>query len=170
MNIWITMYKNGMMIGNTSFLQNNTVSTYTPFAVNINYWTQDIPDSVSINIQAFNREPRGNSVLYIDNLNFDGFLSGLKETVITDAQHFNFNVYPNPFNEQATLVFSTQTEENVLVRLFDITGKQVALIANKKFEPGDHQLSLSSAGLSKGFYFCVINNEHEVQSRKLIIY
>ena len=130
----------------------------------------EIPDSASITFQTYTSPPFGNSVLYIDNLNFDGFLSGIKEPAITLSNNLDFNIYPNPFNEQATVAFTINRDEKVLVRLFDLSGKQVALLADGKFTTGSHIINLSAHGLQKGFYICVINTENAVYSKKLIIY
>ena len=165
------MYKNSVLIGSGGFFQNNTINTYTPFIVNIYYMFQtEIPDSASITFQTYTSPPFGNSILFIDNLNFDGFLSGIKEPPLTDAGNLDFNVYPNPFNDQATVSFTINRDENVIVRLFDLSGKQVALVANGKFSTGCHTINLPAQGLQKGFYICVINAENAVYSKKLIVY
>ena len=170
LSIGIEIYKNSVQIGYGSFYQKDTVDAYTPFVANIIYGGMpEIPDSAIITIQTYNHNILGNSILYIDNLNFDGFLAGIKEPALTNAGNFDFNVYPNPFSEQATVSFTINKEENVIVRLFDISGKQIALLANGRFIAGNHKFDLSANGLKKGFYFCVINTENAVFSKKLII-
>ena len=170
MSIDIFMSMNGVTIGRGTFLKNDTISIFKPFIANIIYFTPSlIPDSASIVIQASKGPSHGNSALYIDNLNFDGFLSGIKEPVLTIAGYFDFNVYPNPFNEQATVSFTINKDENVVVRLLDLSGKQVALLANGKYSAGDHKLNLSAEGLPKGFYICIINTENRNYFKKIII-
>jgi len=171
MCIIILMYKNNALIGSGHFFQNITTSTYTPFIVNIYYVSQtEIPDSASITFQTYTSPPFGNSVLYIDNLNFDGFLSGIKDPPLTAAGNFDFNIYPNPFNEQASIAFTINRDEKVLIRLFDLSGKQVAMLADGKFTAGSHSINLSAQGLQKGFYVCVVNTEKASFSKKLVIY
>ena len=171
MSISIIVYKNGADIGRGGFIQWNSISSYTPFITDIIYTgPTEIPDSASISINAYNGPPCGNSVLYIDNLNFDGFLSGIKETPLPASDNFDFNVYPNPFSDQATVSFTMNREEHVKVRLFDISGKQVVLLADCKYDAGNYKLDLSAQGLQKGFYICVINTEGQALSRKLIVY
>jgi len=171
MNIQLVMFKNHAQVG-WGYLYDSTKATdYTPFAININYTDSfTVPDSGLINIRTCQNQPRGNSKLYIDNLNFDGFLSGIKEPVITNADNFDFNVYPNPFENQATVSFSTNRAEYVTVRLFDLSGKLISLIADGKYNAGIYTVNLPAEGLKKGFYICVINTERALYSKKLIVY
>ncbi|MEI6349337.1 MAG: T9SS type A sorting domain-containing protein [Bacteroidota bacterium] len=173
MSVSILMFKNGIQVGRGDFSQNQTTSNYAPFVINIDYYSSsEIPDSTSINIQAFNSggRPRGNSVLYVDNLNFDGFLSGVKETpLMVTPNDFNFNICPNPFSDNATVSFTLNNDEHVILRLFDLSGKQISLLANRKYSSGNHTLNFSSEGLKKGFYICVITSKNNNYSKKIVI-
>jgi len=172
MTVMITMYRNGSEIGKGFYYQNELANNYTPFNANINYYSPtEIPDSASITVQNFNIfPPFGNSVLYLDNLNFDGFLSAIKETPLPAESNINFNVYPNPFNDKATVAFTLNNDENVTVQLFDLSGKQVALLASGYFKSGRNNINLPASGFDKGFYICVINTRSSNLSKKIIIY
>jgi len=172
MNIKVTMFKNHVAVGYGTFRNFAEVANYTPLAINILYLNDSIvPDSCQIFITIVGHTiPHGNSKLYIDNLNFDGFFAGIKEPAITDAVNMNFNIYPNPFNEQATVAFTIKQDEKVMVRLFDLSGKLVALLADGKYTAGSHLINLSAQGLQKGFYICVINTENAFYSKKLIVF
>ena len=171
MLVSISMYKNGLQIGLGNFLQKNTITSYAPFIVDISYYSPDIPDSASITIQSYNwYPPLGNSVLYVDNLNFDGFFTGIKEIPSPYPENFEFNIHPNPFNDQAIITFNINQDEPVMVRLFDISGKHVALLANEYYKKGEHTINIFASNLGKGFYICVINTGNQALSRKLIIY
>jgi len=171
MSVSIIMYKNGTNIGRGDFIQWNAISTYTPFITDIMYsGPTEIPDSASVSIYAYNEQPRGNSELYIDNLNFDGFLSGIKEPLLQETNTIDFNVYPNPFSEEATIAFTLNQDEDVMVKLVDLSGKQVALSTKGYFKSGTNNIILSASGLSKGFYICIINTRSNNISKKIIIY
>jgi len=171
MCVSISMFKNGIVIGRGDFLQKNAISSYTPFIADISYSSSDIPDSASIYIQSFYRfPPLGNSVLYIDNLNFDGFFTGIKEHSLTANRNFDFNVFPNPFSDEATVTFTMNQDDDITVRLFDLSGKQIALLADGRCKEGNHRLQLSALGLQKGLYICVITANCSNLSKKIIIY
>jgi len=172
MSIRITMFKNHNEVGSGNLENSSEVANYTPFITNITYINDTvIPDSSQILLTTITRgKPHGNSKLYVDNLNFDGFIAGIKAPVVTDVGSTSFNVYPNPFCEQAILSFTIKQDENVLVRLFDLSGKQVATLGSGRYSSGNHKIILSSEGLKKGFYVCVINTDKEVLNKKIVVY
>jgi hypothetical protein len=49
---------------------------------------------------------------------------------------FEMNVYPNPFNPSATLQFQLERESLVKARVFDLTGREVAMLANESYAAG----------------------------------
>jgi len=172
LNIMVMMFKNNLQIGAGYLQHSSTEPFYKSFIAYINYNnTTDIPDSASISIQTYNFRPRGNSVLYIDNLNFDGWLAGIEKPIVANpASEFDFNVFPNPINDLATITFSLEEKSSVQIRIMDISGKQVALIADSHYNAGDHKFDFSGAGLKKGLYICVINTDNKIFSKKIIIY
>jgi hypothetical protein len=174
MTAHIKMYRNGNIVGAGNFTQINTISTYTPFTIDISYFSPDDPDSAIIDFMCFKNYPFGNSELYLDILNFDGFLDigVLMSSPYTApiSEETYFIVYPNPFSDQATVSFSVNKDEDVLVRLFDLSGKQISVLADGHFTQGEHKIDLSAAGLGKGFYICVINTGDASLSKKIILY
>jgi photosystem II stability/assembly factor-like uncharacterized protein/phosphodiesterase/alkaline phosphatase D-like protein len=170
LNFFVMMFKNHNIIGWGSFQSTTEDLNYLPFTVDIYYNSPLIPDSCVISMQPCMRNVSGNSKLYIDNLNFDGFLSGVKEEAIVKANNIDLNVYPNPFSENATIAFTLSQDEDVVVSLFDLSGKQLLEVVNGHYKSGEYNIKLSAAGLTKGFYICVINTKNKVVSKKLIIF
>lgn len=172
MNVNITLYKNHVQVGWGNFTTTLPAADYTAFATEINYVANDtlIPDSARISASASSYMPRGNSRLFLDNLNFEGYLSGFKDPPVVSSARFNFNVYPNPARDHAVVAFTVDRAAMVSIRLYDLTGHQVMLLTDEQYPAGDHTLNLSSAGLSKGFYICAISSGDFFCSKKLIIY
>ena len=173
LNIMINMYKNSQNIGYGQFQTGALTDIYTPFIIDIDYWNDTIvPDSAEIQIQAYSsNKPKGNSILYIDCLKFDELFDRIKEPYVTDnSSDLDINIYPNPFYEQTTILFSVQEKERVVIRIFDISGNEIAQLTDKQYNAGRHKLIFSSEGLSKGLYICVINTKKSVFYRKLILY
>ena len=62
-----------------------------------------------------------------------GNITGEKETT------FTLNAMPNPFNDQISLYINSSINENVEVKIYDITGQLVELVtvpANEKIQLG----------------------------------
>lgn len=61
--------------------------------------------------------------------------------------------YPNPFNPETKISFTLPVQENVTIKVFDLTGKEVKTLVNGKMEAGKHSVTLNAEGLSSGVYF-----------------
>jgi len=173
MTVHLVMFKNQNMIGYASLYVSEEVADYSPFYAEIQYFSgydTVVPDSSSIQIRAFNNRPLGFSTLYIDNLSFDGFFSGLKNPAIALPNNFDFSIYPNPFCESATVSFSLNNDENISVRLFDLSGRQISVLADGLYKKGSHSIDLTASGLNSGFYICVINTSDKFYSKKIVVY
>ncbi len=81
----------------------------------------------------------------------------------TDAQVTNleplpteFSVspaYPNPFNASASLTVSLPEPAELTVTVYDVLGRQVAVLANGQHSAGDHRLTFDANHLASGVYF-----------------
>jgi hypothetical protein len=63
--------------------------------------------------------------------------------------------YPNPFNPSTTIAFSVPegTKNRLDLRVFDLSGKEVATLIDGFVGPGYHQVSLDATRLASGVYF-----------------
>jgi len=66
--------------------------------------------------------------------------------------------YPNPVapGGNASIGFALPTEEYVTLTLYNSTGQQVATAAQGRYHPGEHIVTLRTAGLPAGMYLCRI--------------
>ncbi len=76
---------------------------------------------------------------------------------------------PNPFTDVAKLSFVVRKPCRLKVELFDAYGRSVKVVANAKFEQGEHQLQLNSKGMKSGVYYCKLTTSKEVISQKIIL-
>ena len=61
--------------------------------------------------------------------------------------------YPNPFNPSTNITFSILNESFVTLLIYDILGKEVAQLVNKKLKTGSYNFSFDASKLSSGVYF-----------------
>jgi Secretion system C-terminal sorting domain len=62
--------------------------------------------------------------------------------------------YPNPFNGQATISFALPRDANVILRIFDNTGKVVEQLVDGKLTAGEHQYVWNATSFASGIYYC----------------
>lgn len=61
--------------------------------------------------------------------------------------------YPNPFNPETSIGFSLPQSSQVTIKVFDILGKQIAVIADQIYNPGYHTVRFNASNLPSGIYF-----------------
>ncbi len=60
--------------------------------------------------------------------------------------------YPNPFNPATRIGFALKKAGHVSLTVYDITGRQVATLLDKKLQAGTHSVVFESRGLPAGIY------------------
>jgi hypothetical protein len=84
--------------------------------------------------------------------------TGVKETAPTEfALHQN---HPNPFNPSTTIGYTVAGTGHealgtswVRLSVFDMLGREVAVLVNEKKDPGRYSVTFDASGLSSGMYF-----------------
>ena len=62
--------------------------------------------------------------------------------------------YPNPFNPSTTISFGLPVEDYVSLKIYDMTGKEVAVLYDNEFlNAGVSSIDFSGENLSSGIYF-----------------
>lgn len=77
--------------------------------------------------------------------------------------------YPNPFNPSTVISFSIPENSHVNLAVYDITGKQVAELANSRMAAGNHEVNFNASNLSSGIYFYRLTADNQVFTRKLTL-
>jgi len=69
---------------------------------------------------------------------------------------FSFDLkqnYPNPFNPSTTINYNVPQSTLVIIKVYDLIGKEVATLVNEVKEPGKYQVAFEGENLSSGIYF-----------------
>ncbi len=77
--------------------------------------------------------------------------------------------YPNPFNPTTTIEFALPKESNVTLKLFDILGREVAILVDGELESGVHKIDFNGKDLASGMYFYRIHVEGFLATKKLLL-
>jgi photosystem II stability/assembly factor-like uncharacterized protein len=62
--------------------------------------------------------------------------------------------YPNPFNPITTINYQLPTQSRVTLKIFDVLGKEVAILVNGVEEPGYKTVNFNASKLASGVYYC----------------
>lgn len=77
--------------------------------------------------------------------------------------------YPNPFNPTTSIKFSVPTPEMVTLKVYDILGKEVAVLVNELKQPGFHSVEFNASRLASGIYFYRINAGEFTSVKRMIL-
>lgn len=78
--------------------------------------------------------------------------------------------YPNPFNPATKIDFDLPEEADIKLFLYDLSGKQVAVLLNDRLSAGYHSLQFKGGQLSSGMYFYrIITNKGFTSVRKMVL-
>jgi hypothetical protein len=90
------------------------------------------------------------------------------EQVTSGLLHQN---YPNPFNPTTTIVYELPYAGTVTIQIFDITGRVVTEITDRKHQAGVHKVSFSvnDHHISSGVYLYSLTFDGKVETRRMTI-
>jgi glucuronoarabinoxylan endo-1,4-beta-xylanase len=78
--------------------------------------------------------------------------------------------YPNPFNSSTVISFSLPSKSSVILRVFDMMGREVATLVNEELAAGNHYLQWDASDVSSGVYFYRLRtNTGYMQTKKLLL-
>jgi hypothetical protein len=77
--------------------------------------------------------------------------------------------YPNPFNPQTTIRFAVPKPSEVRLKLFDLMGREVAVLVDERLQPGEYKVVFNGRRLGTGIYFYKLETRDFAQTRKLTI-
>ena len=77
--------------------------------------------------------------------------------------------YPNPFNPVTTIKFDLPKTENVMIIIYDITGKQIDILSNENFKAGRYQLTWNASNYASGVYFYGVEAGDFKDTKKMIL-
>jgi hypothetical protein len=93
-------------------------------------------------------------------------------TSVSESQPLEFALlqnYPNPFNPTTQLSFVIGHSSFVTLKIFDLLGREVAVLADKPMSAGRYDVAFNANDLAGGVYFYTLNAGSFRQTRKLVI-
>jgi hypothetical protein len=137
--------------------------------------------------QAFNlfglTSPQGNWILSVQNtagqpegrllgwgIRINNTVTGVESVsgIIPEKYLLEQN-YPNPFNPVTSINFSIPKESNVKLTVFDLLGKEVSILINKKLSAGNFKVDFDGSELASGTYFYKLDAESFTEIKKMVL-
>ena len=77
--------------------------------------------------------------------------------------------YPNPFRTQATVAYTLPEAADVQIAVYDMLGRQVAVLENGRREAGRHRVTLDGDRLASGVYFGRLHIGDQTRTQKMTV-
>ncbi len=77
--------------------------------------------------------------------------------------------YPNPFNPITTIKYDLAKPGFVVLRVFDISGREVAELVNGTYNAGTYSVNFDAGSLTSGVYLYTLRSNSFYESRKMLL-
>lgn len=125
---------------------------------------------------AWIEEENSENFLYLKISDFDNPVSVRPEEFHrTSEMHFElYNNYPNPFNSSTRIVYRLFISNSVAIHIYDITGKLIRILNQKKQMPGTYYIdwdgnTMDGKEAASGIYFYKLCVGNSTQTKKMIL-
>ncbi len=103
----------------------------------------------------------------IDNDGFCSYSNTVEINVALPNKFTLFQNYPNPFNPSTVIRYSLQENEFVQLKIFDLLGREIATLVNKKQAPGNYSVQFNAENLPSGAYIYTLKAGNYFGTRKM---
>ena len=77
--------------------------------------------------------------------------------------------YPNPTGKQTVIPYVIGEDDNVSLRLYDVTGKMVQILSEEHQSAGLYEVNINTGELPKGVYIYTLRTKDGQLTKKMIV-
>jgi hypothetical protein len=77
--------------------------------------------------------------------------------------------YPNPFNPGTRITYSVDSPRSIVLTVYDLLGREVALLVDEEQEAGTHSITWNANGIPSGVYFYRLTAGPTVLTRSMVL-
>ncbi len=94
-------------------------------------------------------------------------ITGIAENA--PIQDFAISNHPNPFNPQTTITFQLPEAQQVVLSVFDISGRQIETLLEEYLTAGQHTINFRANNLPSGLYFYRLKSDRYSAVGKMVL-
>ncbi|MCK4672841.1 T9SS type A sorting domain-containing protein, partial [candidate division WOR-3 bacterium] len=107
--------------------------------------------------------------LYFEVSRVIDLIPGIEESSNKGVNRVNLQISPTIIRDFCCTEFALQTSCNVLLKLYDATGRLVETIFNGYLKKSTHTININTSKLTNGIYFVSLETKKGTQTAKFII-
>ena len=99
------------------------------------------------------------------------FITGINSNISLSSKEYKlYQNYPNPFNAISKIKYKILKSSEIKIRVYDIIGKEVAILLNERKNPGEYSISFNGNNLSSGVYLYTMSvNDVIIETKKMTL-
>lgn len=164
-SVKIVLFNNSMAVDSGEWIGTSSISNYTQISIPITQNALTI-DSAMVLIAGgnhlTNNQPGMGTHFWVDYLSLD-FTNNIENIKKTESQ---FQLFPNPTQQYAAIHFKGKKNTKVLIKLYDMDGKEIKTIWDNQWSIP--QINMDLSYLSGGIYYLVFKTDKGTEVKKLI--
>ncbi|MDP8229402.1 MAG: T9SS type A sorting domain-containing protein [Candidatus Electryoneaceae bacterium] len=91
------------------------------------------------------------------------------EGITPPVDYVLMNVYPNPFNSTTTISYTLRVASQLILQLYDLSGRSVITLFEGFQQAGFHSANLTASDLPSGLYFVRLVASEQTLTRKIML-
>ena len=99
----------------------------------------------------------------------DGLAAVRGETLAAGPVDLTLTAVPNPVRGRLAVAFGTEASSPVRASVYDALGREVAVLADRSFEAGRHEVALDTAAMPSGVYIVRVIVGDDVQTKQVTV-
>lgn len=106
---------------------------------------------------------------YISPYNPGALLSNGNAETSVPGEYLLEQNYPNPFNPSTGIRYSIPAGGNVVLKVYDVTGRAVKTLVNEFRSAGSYEVTFDASGLASGIYYYSISSGEFSKTMKMVL-
>jgi hypothetical protein len=91
-----------------------------------------------------------------------------EDEVVPNKFGLNHN-YPNPFNPATSISFNLPTSSDVVLKVYNVAGQEVATLVDNKLSAGEHDIQFDGGSYTSGVYFYRLTTDNYSDTKKMTL-
>jgi hypothetical protein len=96
-------------------------------------------------------------------------ITGITNNQSVPADYSLSQNYPNPFNPSTSIEYNIPKSSYVTLKVYDVVGREVALLADEFKIAGSYKINFDAARLSSGIYYYTLKSDNGFSETKKMI-